>query len=843
MYVSRPILTELRFFDCCSGLTGACINAMLFNEFIGRALEGRPYLDRVRQYSAETNWTNGEVVQRGTGSNYGEDGFLRPGLRYRHMLDYLRAKVNENHDLTLPPELSRDWKIKFAASLVPRGFEENTAFIQRLRQELRGELIVQITDSLPPNSESLRDTFARSADNVKEVNTPFEDSHDFWLSMAETAGGCSHKQDSQPIAAATSPILDQINTAEALEKLLEDIIAHAQGAHSRNERVSGELFNQPKPVDWIIDDFAVEAQNFTDSLVMVAALSAASLSWQLLPNFTSVGWNPMVGSAIISALIPFIAFGSITNGSRYKSRNEESREEYYDEQFHPMMMEVFSCLTAKERAKMPLEKNAYVILLDSKMLRLEETVEYYGEEEPSELRNEYESLKEKGFLESGVRSLKELIAQGLVPSKYQENSYIQKELSALYLDLIAIEDLARSSSIRDSAAGNTSSDSRALKLYEKLLHFQPTFSRSLQRGHIKWGFYKERAWRHHHLCSMIAYFYEKICRIFCLQSSDVFVSSSLCPVSIKTLHLKNQLDDLSHANSKHQPALRRRAQDFRVLYHATKEGVRTSFVIVSAWLSFITAILATVGNIGIAIHGDGRPGFNFLALVSAYSFGCITPISAVLASTYLIRKQGHLLRLNLRMGRIAPDVATTLISSTIKSVRRICLSEQISAAVGFVASLAAAVALPMNLVINQNLTTLSNMSYASTIPFALGVGSLALLLLSFLLRLYITQFQRYTLSPCFGEHIGKCFERELQGLYDEFKTRRNIVEPDEVQNRRTWEHVAREFLHRWRFDTALQTNRFGSVLSYALSGRDSFSSLDVDEESSAGGGVVPLSVA
>ncbi len=69
-----------------SGLTGACINAMLMNEFTERALEGKPFADRIRQYSAETNWTNGEVVQRGTGSNYGEDGFLRPGLRYRHMV-------------------------------------------------------------------------------------------------------------------------------------------------------------------------------------------------------------------------------------------------------------------------------------------------------------------------------------------------------------------------------------------------------------------------------------------------------------------------------------------------------------------------------------------------------------------------------------------------------------------------------------------------------------------------------------------------------------------------------------------------------------------------------------
>jgi hypothetical protein len=60
-----------------SGLTGACINAASFNTFIRKAMEGVPFVERFREFSKETNWSNGEVVQRGTGANYGEDGFLR----------------------------------------------------------------------------------------------------------------------------------------------------------------------------------------------------------------------------------------------------------------------------------------------------------------------------------------------------------------------------------------------------------------------------------------------------------------------------------------------------------------------------------------------------------------------------------------------------------------------------------------------------------------------------------------------------------------------------------------------------------------------------------------------
>jgi hypothetical protein len=50
---------------------------------MNEALRDVPFVDRLRHYSKETNWSNGEVVQRGTGGSYGEDGFLRPGFSYR----------------------------------------------------------------------------------------------------------------------------------------------------------------------------------------------------------------------------------------------------------------------------------------------------------------------------------------------------------------------------------------------------------------------------------------------------------------------------------------------------------------------------------------------------------------------------------------------------------------------------------------------------------------------------------------------------------------------------------------------------------------------------------------
>ena len=113
-----------------SGLTGACINAMSFNNFIRKAIDGEPFVDRFRDFATETNWSNGEVVQRGTSNNYGQDGFLRPGFSYSDCMEYLYAKTIEHTESqqNWGDFLSRDWKVKMAAALIPRGMELNSKF-------------------------------------------------------------------------------------------------------------------------------------------------------------------------------------------------------------------------------------------------------------------------------------------------------------------------------------------------------------------------------------------------------------------------------------------------------------------------------------------------------------------------------------------------------------------------------------------------------------------------------------------------------------------------------------------------------------------------------------------
>ena len=111
---------------------------MLFNNFIGDALIGIAFQDRFRTYSSSTNWSNGEVVTRGTGANYGVDGFLRPSFPYTEGVRYLYSKYIEcqESDNDIAQLLTDDWKVKFCSALIPRGLEDNQSYLSALSEQM-----------------------------------------------------------------------------------------------------------------------------------------------------------------------------------------------------------------------------------------------------------------------------------------------------------------------------------------------------------------------------------------------------------------------------------------------------------------------------------------------------------------------------------------------------------------------------------------------------------------------------------------------------------------------------------------------------------------------------------
>jgi hypothetical protein len=222
-----------------SGLTGAAINAMCFENFLRVAIGGVDFQERLKTFASETNWSNGEVVQRGTGTNYGDDGFLRPSFSYHAGIDYLHSKVIEHSESFQDMEhvLSEDWKIKFAASIVPRGMELNDAFQSALLVQLERTILDKII------SEAEKDPLIKGTGLTSGLRK-----------LCETANTNTFKWNnllSNFRKEDVPKIEPHLQIGGRLSFICSQVLDTAAKLHLYNKRYSSELSNQPKPVDWV----------------------------------------------------------------------------------------------------------------------------------------------------------------------------------------------------------------------------------------------------------------------------------------------------------------------------------------------------------------------------------------------------------------------------------------------------------------------------------------------------------------------------------------------------------------------------------------------------------------
>merc|ERR1719491_350315 len=421
------------------GLTGACINGYLFNKFVGKAIAGVPYIERARGYMAETNWNNGEVVSRGTGANYGQDGFLRPGFSYAHGLDYLRSKVIEHKEFEEDFEqfLSRDWLIKFTASWIPKRLEMDDNFMDEiqvnLKKAIKEQFIAEISRDLElwdkPHKVLLEKIFAEiEGSSVGRTSISL-----FWSQVIEKLGNTDER------------VIDfHVPVAQTLEQAVVDIMDFSREYYAGNLRISSELENQPKSVDFISDDFAVQAQNFTASLTFSATLSSAALAVLLLDTSDNriEGGSalPRIGSAILSGVTPFVAFGSITNASQYKNRNELSREVFRDQKYLPFLQEIFSFMTRDDQVATPLSCNPFYFEINDLATKFVNDCLYYDQKasgneftqnkfEPTEFMNEFRTFAISPCDDASAVAFLTSLQTKLIPVVFQENSYLQESLT------------------------------------------------------------------------------------------------------------------------------------------------------------------------------------------------------------------------------------------------------------------------------------------------------------------------------------------------------------------------------------------------------------------------------
>lgn len=131
------------------------------------------------------------------------------------------------------------------------------------------------------------------------------------------------------------------------------------------------------------------------------------------------------------------------------------------------------------------------------------------------------------------------------------------------------------------------------------------------------------------------------------------------------------------------------------------------------------------------------------------------------------------------------------------------------------AAYGAAVALPWSVAVNEFPDRADAYPEA---PFWIALGSVCSALLATVLFFAIEYRVRYDLTPRLGEFVCEAFRDEIELMYQVLEKPTNDIETKQQQEKETWEYVAREFLHKYRFDTVFAADRFGSILQYIQSG-------------------------
>jgi hypothetical protein len=778
-----------------SGLTGGAINAMQFNQFVRCALECSSFEERLRCFSQETNWSNFEVVQRGTMSNYGEDGFLRPGFSYEDCVCYIHSKVIEWLDTKqdLDEILSRDWKSKFISSMIPRGMELNDDFIETLKEDTNS-IIFDIlvngvkSDENITSSDRLEAALAARRDAMSKSRRKLG-YEKYWTEFVFGLGA-----------------LDEISmkrlkgfhclVAKLTEKVVAQLVDYAKESYLHDTRFSQEMWNQPKSVGSLVDDFAVEAQGFANSLALSSAFSAASVAFVLYDvrrgNSTNLG---QIGSAVIAGLNMLLSFGTMTNIGRYKIRNEEARILFFENLFLGVKKASFQALDRSTRKKVTSRDDPFLLDLEQKKQRILDDIRYYDLEEPDEFYEDYRILREQVMLPKAVKHFQKLLSTYYIAEVYQVNSYIQEGLVELYK---VCEEIHEMLSVQNNKGRESD---MSLHLFERLNDFSPRLEKSLQRGHIYWGFLKQRSICNWDVFMVIRYLWSLLC-----------CSSRHCTI------LFSPIENETHGIIKEARAvydirkganLRRAICDLENLYWSTRESDIASMIFVSSALVFIVTWIFSISQIITRFGGPATVtdvGF-WASLASA--------IGAILAASHFARKTLILVGLWSTLGLKTGGAADDQTRGALRSIKGVTFIQLLLTVARLSAALGSAVALPWS--VAQNAFP-DKISTDDSIPLWIALGAFCAAVGATIFFFLVEYVVRYNLPPKLGEFVCEAFREELETMFVVLSVTINDNETKKAQERTTWEYVAREFLHQYRFDTVFASDRFGSILQYIQGG-------------------------
>lgn len=761
-----------------SGLTGGCINAMSFNKFVNDAIHGVSFEERLRSYSKETNWSNGEVVQRGTGGTFGEDGFLRPGFSYRAAVEYLYSKILEYKETKQDCSklLSHDWTTKMAASLVPRGMEENRPFLIGLSRSWNLAIMGTLLLAVEADRSVPREVVGALQKAAASLDEDAIDSPNYWTMILRAAplDSCSK----------TNLSSSHFAVANGLTSTLKDIVNFARRARLTNDRVSSRLAFQPKSVDSLVDNLSVEAQNFANSLTQSAAFAAGALAFRLAG--TEKGNS---ASGVLAFVNIAISFSTMTNVARYKIRNEESRVTFREKSLPRLKRVVFSMMDISKRKDMPLTANPFVAALEEKVREFRKTMSYYGKTDFSEFDAVYGLVRQRIHDDIEVERLQRYICFRLMADTYHVNSYVQECLVEICRILDEIVD-----SLRKPVLPYASSD-LAASLFNRLVKFEESLETSLQRGSVRFGFIKRRKFFHWDVCTAIRFLYS----LFCCSSSNRTIPFGT--IHTETHGIVKATKELSRVSGL---SLVKEVQDFEALYWATRESDVASLIYLSGFFVFIASITFTIARL-----------FNITKLEDwAFWANLVSETGAALAFYHLWRKLAILVGL---WGILWKKRAQTdgIDRQDIRRVSNVTFTQILLTLTRLTTVGAAAVALPW-FVIERGYPALIPMG--AVVPDYIALGCVLAAIGATLFFFLVEYVVRFNLNPSLGPFVCELFRSEIEAIYGRVVEQENSFISPEEQEREAWEYTARIFLHKYRFDTVFAADRFGSILQYIQSG-------------------------
>jgi len=200
-------------------------------------------------------------------------------------------------------------------------------------------------------------------------------------------------------------------------------------------------------------------------------------------------------------------------------------------------------------------------------------------------------------------------------------------------------------------------------------------------------------------------------------------------------------------------------------------------------------------------------------------------LGAILAAFHFLRKLSILFRLWIVLGSKYRE-ADECSKIDLQKIRSVTGTQLLLTALRLVAASTAAVALPFS-VAEQGFR--DKIATPTDLPFWIALVSVVAAIASTIFFFVVEYYVRYNLSPTLGPFVCELFRDEIRTIYDAMadaklpKSDNNedtTTVPFEARERETYEYVAREFLHKYRFDTVFAADRFGMILQYLQSGME-----------------------